>query len=146
MSVVPFSDPRRQLKIDVFKQICVDLSKLSYDDKHCVAAIIFTDNFREICAIGYNGNYAGGPNERDSLDVGKSGFLHGEENALLHLSKPFELRDSLIMLCTHKPCPMCAKRIANSGIKQVYYINEYDALGPQTDEIFIQSGVSLRRV
>lgn len=132
-------------KLNVFKKICLDISELSYDPKHKVASIIITKDFREICAIGYNGNYASGPNKRDSNEVGKSGFLHAEENTLIHLSKPFELRDKLIMICTHKPCPMCAKRIVNAGIKHVYYVNDYDALGPATDKIFENSGVYLHK-
>ena len=128
-------------KIKVFKQICESVSSMSYDEKVKVGTIIFTDDFRDICSIGYNGNYSGGPNSRDSLEVGKSGFLHSEENALFHLSKPYELRHHLVMMCTHKPCTMCAKRIVNAGIKRVFYINEYHEYGNQTAEIFKNAGV-----
>ena len=120
---------RRKIKLDVFKNIALEIAQLSYDPKHRVGTIIITDDFREICAIGYNGNYKGGPNSRDSDEVGKSGFLHAEENALFHLNKPYEHRAPLLMICTHKPCPMCAKRIVNSGIKNVMFIEEYAALG-----------------
>jgi deoxycytidylate deaminase len=36
-------------------------------------------------AIGYNGNYAGGPNEVESTEPGMSGMLHAEINALIKL-------------------------------------------------------------
>ena len=137
---------RKKLKLSIFKKICIELSTLSYDAKHKVAAIIVTNDFREICAIGYNGNYSGGPNERDSTTVGGSGFLHAEENALFHLCKPYELRDALYMICTHKPCPMCAKRIVNSGIKTVYYINEYNSLGNATQKIFDATGIYCEKI
>lgn len=136
---------RKQLKLDVFKDICLRLSDLSYDPNYHVASIIFTDDFREICAIGFNGNFKNGPHERDSLVAGQSGFLHGEENALLHLTRPFELRDNLIMMCTHRPCPMCAKRIVNANIKRVYYIHEYDRLG-DSQHIFDVSNVQIMKV
>jgi dCMP deaminase len=132
---------RERQKINVFKNVCVEISTLSHDPKLKVGTIIITDDFRDVCAIGLNGNYTGGPNSRDSDEVGMSGFLHSEENALFHLSKPYELRDNLIMICTHKPCPMCAKRIVNSGIKRVLYINEYNALGSATDTIFVHSNI-----
>ena len=132
---------RQLLKLNVFKNMCIELSGLSHDTKFKVGAIIITNDYREICAMGYNGNYKGGKNERDSMETGASGFLHAEENALYHLCKPYELRDNLLMICTHKPCPMCAKRIVNSGIKKVFYVNQYDALGPGTDEIFKVSNV-----
>ena len=30
------------------------------------------------------------------------------------------------MYLTHAPCPVCAKCIVNSGIKQVLYTNDYE--------------------
>jgi len=123
-------------KLSVFMKMCEELSTLSYDPKYKVSSIIITSDYREVCAIGYNGSYKGGPNERSSLVVGNSGFLHAEENALFHLCKPYELRSNLIMLCTHKPCSMCAKRIVNSGIQRVVYQNDYVDSENETDEIF----------
>jgi len=101
--------------------------------------------FVKFCAIGYNGNFKGGANERDSNVTGQSGFLHSEENALLHLTRPFETRNNLIIMCTHKPCAMCAKRIVNSGIKTVYFFNDYIHAGP-TETIFKQANVLMKRV
>jgi dCMP deaminase len=121
--------------------ICETIASLSYDTKMKVGTVIITHDFREICAVGYNGNFKGGPNKRDSDEVGKSGFLHSEENALLHLSKPYEIRSGLVMLCTHTPCPMCAKRIVNSGIERVIYLHEYEAAGPGAKDIFKASNV-----
>ena len=80
------------------------------------------------------------------METGGSGFLHSEENALFHLSKPYELRDRLIMICTHKPCPMCAKRIVNAGVKRVFFINDYNDAGPGTDEIFATSKVMCKKI
>ena len=131
---------REKQKLSVFMKMCRELSTLSYDAKYKVSAIIITKDYREVCAIGYNGSYKGGPNERSSLDHGESGFLHAEENALFHLCKPYELRKDLIMLCTHKPCSMCAKRIVNGGIQNVIYDNDYVDKEASTDEIFRISG------
>ena len=134
-------EDRQAKKVITFMQICKNLSVLSHDQKVRVATIIVTDSFGEICAIGYNGDYSGGPNFRSNLQHGQSNFLHSEENALFHLGKPQELRKSLILLCTHKPCTMCAKRIVNSGIKRVIYDENYtDSLG-QADAIFSSAGI-----
>lgn len=121
--------------------MCHIVSDFSYDEKCKVGSIVISSDFREICAIGYNGNYKGGPNERDSLNVGESGFLHSEENALFHLCKPYENRENLILLCTHEPCPMCAKRIVNSGIKTVLFSKFYRSLGDDASEIFEKAGI-----
>lgn len=132
---------RQKTKLTIFMDMCERLSQLSHDPKMKVAALVITDDFREICSIGYNGSHKGGPNVRDSLDVGGSGFLHAEENALFHLCKPYELRGELIMLSLYKPCPMCAKRIVNSGIGRVVYKHNYTALGNGAVEIFASTGI-----
>jgi len=136
---------RTRMKLEKFMEIASVLSTFSYDDKWRVGTIIITDDFREICAIGYNGNYRGGPNQRDSLEFGQSGFLHSEENALLHLSKDYDLRSGLILICTHEPCPMCAKRIINSGISRVLYRTSYPATSDETQEIFQIAGVDCQQ-
>ena len=136
------SNDRRVQKLSVFMKMCRELSTLSYDPKYKVASIIITSDYREVCAIGYNGSYKGGPNERVSLTTGQSGFLHAEENALFHLCKPYELRGDLLMLCTHKPCSMCAKRIVNSGIKKVIFDFDYIDKEAETDTIFSMTGMA----
>jgi dCMP deaminase len=133
---------RHLQKMRTYMNICESIASLSYDPKFKVGTVIITDDFREICAVGYNGNYKGGPNARDSEETGGSGFLHSEENALFHLGKPYELRGYLTMLCTHKPCPMCAKRIVNSGLKKVIYKTDYTALGHGADDIFEKSEIT----
>ena len=137
---------RNNLKLSVFKNMTLELARLSHDSKMKVATMIITQDFREICSIGYNGNYKNGPNERESMDIGMYGFLHSEENALYHLCKPYELRNNLIMICTHKPCPMCAKRIVNSGIGNVAYVNEYNSLGDTTEQILLSGNVKLIKI
>lgn len=138
---MPDTNVRHLQKLSVFMKMCKELSTLSYDPKYKVASIIITKDYREVCAIGYNGSYKGGPNERISLATGQSGFLHAEENALFHLCKPYELRGDLLMLCTHKPCSMCAKRIVNSGIKKVIYDINYVDAEAETDPIFSATGL-----
>lgn len=132
---------RTALKIQTFMKICKDMSVLSHDPKYQVASAIITSDFREICAIGYNGDYRRGPNERKDMRHAHSGFLHSEENALLHLSVPYASRSNLILMCTHMPCTMCAKRIVNSNIPKVIYDVDYiDEIG-HAEEVFKNSGV-----
>ncbi len=137
---------RSKQKLFAFMEIAKNISTLSYDEKYKVGSIIITNDFREICSIGYNGNYKGGPNKRDSIQIGNSGFLHSEENALFHLSKPYELRNGLILICTHKPCSMCAKRIVNSGINNVVYNEFYEDNLKQTDEIFFNAKINCLQI
>ena len=137
---------RDMQKLKVFGDICRQVSQLSYDPKYKVGAIVITDDFREVCAIGYNGNYKGGPNEREGSEAGTSGFLHAEENALYHLTKPWKERSDLIMIVTHKPCRMCLKRIVNSGIQNIYYLDEYDDKANNSNSFIEDLPLSVQRL
>lgn len=63
------SQDRVSLKVNAFKNMCLSLAELSHDPKFKVGTIIITPDFREICALGYNGNYRGGPNTRESMET-----------------------------------------------------------------------------
>jgi len=76
-----------------------------------------------VLAIGYNGNYKGGPNKCDSSEPGNCGCLHAEENAIIKLDYNDHARKRLYT--TTSPCKMCAKRIINAGIKHVVYSKLY---------------------
>jgi len=108
-------------------QIWMDFSYLiagrSVDPRHQVGAVVVTDDNTQVLAVGYNGNYKGGPNEVESLSPGESGMIHAEINALLKMDYNNPKRK--IMYVTLSPCRMCAKAIVNSGISAVVYLEEY---------------------
>ena len=95
------------------------IAQRSYDPRHQVGAIVVTDDNTQVLAVGYNGNYSGGPNEVESTEPGESGLIHAEINALLKLD--YNNPKSKKMYVTLLPCRMCAKAIINSGIKEVIY-------------------------
>lgn len=99
------------------------ISERSYDPRHRVGAVIVTEDNTQVLAVGYNGNYAGGPNEVESNDPGESGMIHAEINALLKMDYNIPKRKKLYV--TLSPCRMCAKAIINSGIDEVVYRDEY---------------------
>lgn len=140
------SSDRNLQKLNVFAEITKNVATLSYDPKVKVGAIIFTNDFREVCAIGYNGNYKGGPNERESLGQGGSGFLHAEENALYHLTKDWDKRDKLTLMVTHRPCRMCLKRIVNAGISRVVYLEDYEDACDNSDSFVTNLPLSVTRL
>jgi dCMP deaminase len=88
-----------------------------------VGAVVVSDDNTQVLAVGYNGNYSGGPNEVESETPGESGMLHAEINALLKLDYNNPKRK--VMYVTLSPCRMCAKAIINSGIDEVVYDEEY---------------------
>lgn len=56
--------------------------------------------------------------------------VHAEQNAILELGRNTSIDnyEDLELFCSTCPCPGCAKLIAQSGIKKVYYAHEYDRL------------------
>lgn len=89
-----------------------------------VGCVIASADFRQILAVGYNGNASGLPNACDSTEPGSCGCLHAEENAVINCVAP--RAQEKVVFCTHLPCKMCSKRLINlGGVKQVYYLNDY---------------------
>jgi dCMP deaminase len=117
------------------------IAERSYDPRCQVGAIVVTQDNTQVLAIGYNGNYAGGPNESESTEPGKSGMIHAEINALLKLD--YNNPKSKRLYLTLSPCRMCAKAIINSGISDVVYDEEYRDISGI--DLLCESGVSVRR-
>ena len=116
------------------------ISQRSYDKRYKVGAVVVSEDNTQLLSLGYNGNYAGGPNIADSEEPGQSGFLHAEINALLKLDYNNPKRKKMYL--TLSPCQMCAKAIVNAGVDEVVYHEEYrDTTGIQ---ILKDSGVQTR--
>lgn len=104
--------------------------------KRGVGCVIVKDD--RIISVGYNGTpkntkncYQGGC-ERCNDNTIKSGerlelckCLHAEENALLFCD--FFKTDNAVMYITTFPCLTCAKKIIQSGIKKIYYLESYNS-------------------
>ena len=107
-----------------------------------VGAIVVKDD--RIISIGYNGMPSGWDNEcentfiiQDEVAPGvfsltkrtefktKPEVLHAETNAIAKLAKSTESGEGASIFITHAPCLECAKLIYQSGIKEVFYKNEY---------------------
>ena len=113
---------------EIWMEFAYSISRRSYDPRHQVGAVIVTTNNTQVLAVGYNGNYAGGPNEVESIEPGQSGMLHAEINALLKMD--YNVPKCKRMYVTLSPCRMCAKAIINAGIDEVIYGEAYrDASG-----------------
>ncbi len=120
---------RKIEKIKVFANILNNISTLSVSQTKKVACIAFKKNFSNIASFGYNGTYPGAPinpetnGEELSLEPGKSGFLHAEDNMI----SKFHERDpeNYIVFVTMSPCRDCTIRLINAGFKEVYWIEDY---------------------
>ena len=104
-------------------EFAYSISSRSCDNRYKVGAVIVTNDNTQVLAVGYNGNYSGGPNDIESEIPGESGMLHAEINAVLKCDYNYPKKK--IMYVTLSPCRMCAKAIVNAGIDVVIYDEKY---------------------
>ena len=108
-------------------------AELSTSKRKQVGAVVVKDN--RIISIGYNGMPSGWDNECEVMSYTdftgtvvtktKAEVLHAESNAIAKLAKSTESGDGASMFITCSPCIECAKMIFQSGIKEVFYSEDY---------------------
>lgn len=127
----------------MFMEIARLVGKRSTCMRLNVGAIIVYDN--RIISMGYNGTPPGTPHCTGNDCPGRNGCtltLHAEANAVKYipdsLKRPGLIKD---MYTTDSPCPDCAIKIVEAGIKRVFYERQYRV----TDALdgMINIGVSL---
>nr|QMP83365.1 MAG: dCMP deaminase [Caudoviricetes sp.] len=136
---------------DKFINYYMDVAKrtalLSYAEKLKVGSIIVKED--RIISIGYNGTPSGFDNvaeyvlEDGSLKT-KDETIHAEMNAISKLAKSSESGFGAVMFITHSPCIQCSKGIYSSGIKEVYYSQEYR--DPSGLKFLEKCGIKVERV
>ncbi len=112
---------------EVWMSMAEMISKRSYDPRNQVGIVIVAADNTQVLSLGYNGNHSGGPNEPESLEPGKSGFIHAEINALLKMDYNNPKRK--IAYLTLSPCRHCAKCLVNARVDEVVYNEEYRDAG-----------------
>lgn len=108
---------------ETWMQFAMQIANRSYDPRLKVGCVIVPADNSRVLALGYNGNYSGGPNEPESNEPGQSGFIHAELNALLKMDRNDP--SNKILYVTTSPCKMCCKYIVQSGINEVVYHTPY---------------------
>lgn len=108
----------------MYMRIAEAVAETSSAQRLKVGSVIVKNN--NIIATGYNAlpAFLDGPLE-DEEGRTKPETRHSEKNALLALVKSNESSIGSILFCTHGCCKFCSIDIIDSGIKTVYYRNEY---------------------
>ena len=126
----------------IWSDFAKNIAQRSIDPKHKVGAVIVTTDNTQVLALGYNGDHKGGPNTRESIQTGQSGFIHAEINALIKCD--YNNPKKKIMYVTLSPCAVCAKAIINAGIDEIVYCDEY-LHGKNALNVLIDAGIRVRR-
>lgn len=129
--------------IEFYKNIAIEISKLSYCQKKKVGCVIVKGD--NILSFGYNGTPKGCDNNCEDLD-GKTKWnvIHAESNAILKAAKEGKSLEDATMFITYSPCKECSKQILQSGIKNLYYLEEYkDTEGL---EFLSENGVNINKL
>src|SRR5699024_6005506 len=112
-----------------------------------VGATIVRD--KRIIAGGYNGRVCGSVNCNEEgcyvIDGHCVRTVHAEANALLQCAKFGVPTDNADIYVTHYPCLQCCKQLIQSGIKTVYYAEDYRN-HPYAIELFQEAGVETKKV
>ena len=76
--------------------------------------------------MGYNG-FLAGTEHRSIIRYGhEQATIHAEINAITDAAKRGVSIDGAEAYITHYPCLNCFKALASSGIKKIYYENDYN--------------------
>ena len=127
---------------EIWIEFAENISRRSVDPKHKVGSVIVNSENTQVLSIGYNGDQKGGPNQRESLEPGHSGFIHAEINSLIKMD--YNNPCSKKMYLTLSPCEVCAKAIVNSGIDEVIFVELYGDGLPGLD-ILNKAGIVVRK-
>lgn len=122
---------------DVFIKTAFLFASQSKCVSHRVGAVIVKDG--RIIMTGYNGTPPGLPNCCDVFDAfnferiehakwSDDNEIHAEMNAINFAAKHDVDIDGCDMYTTLSPCNQCLKNISMTGIKNVYYLYEYDRI------------------
>ncbi len=120
---------------EYFMKIAYLVAERSTCVRHHVGAVIVKD--KRILTTGYNGAASG---QKDCLELGclreknniPSGerheicrAIHAEQNAIIQAGLHGVVIKEATIYCTHSPCILCAKMLANARIKRFVTSGDY---------------------
>lgn len=119
-------------RIEQYDQMYMDLairiSQMSHAMRNKVGCVIVKDH--NILSYGFNGMPTGMSNQCEEQDetgklITKKEVLHSELNAISKAAKQGTSTKDATIYITLSPCLNCSLHIIQSGIKTVYYKEEY---------------------
>tara|TARA_A100001388_G_C28463283_1_gene354276 strand:- start:22 stop:450 length:429 start_codon:yes stop_codon:yes gene_type:complete len=109
---------------EYFKDIVILTSKRSPCKRLQVGCLLVNNN--RIISQGYNGYLPGAEHKQIMRNNHEVATIHAEQNSITDCAKRgVSCKDSIAYI-THYPCLNCVKLLSASGIKEIYYIEDYN--------------------
>lgn len=108
---------------NVWMEFAESIARKSCDSKTKVGAVIVSGDNTRVLSLGYNGTPHGFPNKRESLDPGKAGTIHAEQNCFYKLN--YSESCEKILYTLYSPCPDCARGAIQCRINRIVYKNVF---------------------
>lgn len=133
---------RRPSKEQVFMNVAKAWAERSTCSSRIAVGAVLVNQHNQVIASGYNGSASGQPHcDECGCDFDESGHcqrsIHAEENAILQCAANGASSRGCVMYVTHSPCPRCAQRMIQAGVRAVIFEIEYRDL--QATELILQT-------
>ena len=126
---------------EYFKKIVLVTKERSPCERLQVGCLLVKDN--RIVSQGYNGFLPGCPHESIVRDGHEQATVHAEQNAIADCAKRGAVCNETIAYITHYPCIICTRILLAAGIKEINYIEDYEAYLNDRENIFFRDNVLL---
>jgi dCMP deaminase len=127
---------------DYFKNLVILTSTRSPCQRLQVGCLLVKEN--RIISQGYNGFLPGCPHQSIIKNNHEQATVHAEQNAVSDCAKRGVSCNDCDAYITHYPCINCMKILCASGIKQIYYIDDYNN-DENVDKLSKMSGVDIKK-
>jgi dCMP deaminase len=132
---------------NLYKDIMYSVANMSKCNRKKVGALIISPDEENILAYGWNGRprkSTGCDCCEDSNNNTLSDVIHAEMNCIAKLARTGASAKGCSIFVTLSPCMTCSLLISQSGIKKVYYVEEYritDGL-----DVLLANGVEVEKL
>lgn len=127
---------------DYFKNLVILTSTRSPCQRLQVGCLLVKEN--RIISQGYNGFLPGCPHQSIIKNNHEQATVHAEQNAVSDCAKRGVSCNDCDAYITHYPCINCMKILCASGIKQIYYIDDYNN-DENVEKLSKMSGVTITK-
>lgn len=106
-----------------FSELAQLAAKRSPCERLHVGCVLVKEN--RVIATGYNGFLPGSPHVSIMYGDHEQATVHAEQNAIADCAKRGVETNGAIAYITHCPCINCYKILVASGIRHIYYLEDY---------------------